>query len=235
MTIPSSQLRTQRPRGVTQPKVARRMRGTAGPGRARAAEDFWGQYSPSPKGPVRDPAPAAPAVACFVEELGHLRGLPAAGLATHDDDGVLGHRLHDHLLFRENRELQPLFLPETGSQCSGTSVGGGVCVRVSPAERPQGRGDFAQTRQDYVGRRGFCRAGSWHVDCTEARGARCVRWRTEARTAGEGARGYGPAGTDTGRVLGAQERRPWGQPGRCRGGLRCGNCQLLLVGGGVYV
>lgn len=234
MTIPSSRLRTQRPRGVTQPKVARRMRGTAGPGRARAAEDFWGQYSPSPKGPVRDPAPAAPAVACFVEELGHLRGLPAAGLATHDDDGVLGHRLHDHLLFRENRELQPLFLPETGSQCSGTSVGG-VCVRVSPAEWPQGRGDFAQTRQDYVGRRGFCRAGSWHVDCTEARGARCVRWRTEARTAGEGARGYGPAGTDTGRVLGAQERRPWGQPGRCRGGLRCGNCQPLLVGGGVYV
>lgn len=87
---------------------------------------------------------------------------------------------------------------------------------MSPAERPQGRGDFAQTRQDYVGRRGFCRAGSWHVDCTEARGARCVRWRTEARTAGEGAGGYGPAGTDTGRVLGAQERRPWGQPGRCR-------------------
>lgn len=130
MTIPSSRLRTQRPRGVTQPKVARRMRGTAGPGRARAAEDFWGQYSPSPKGPVRDPAPAAPAVACFVEELGHLRGLPAAGLATHDDDGVLGHRLHDHLLFRENRELQPLFLPETGSQCSGTSVGEGVCACV---------------------------------------------------------------------------------------------------------
>lgn len=58
------------------------------------------------------PGPAPPAVACFVEKLGHLCSLPTASLATHDDNGVLGHRLHDDLLFGEDRELEPLLLWE---------------------------------------------------------------------------------------------------------------------------
>lgn len=107
-----------------------------------------------------------------------------------------------------------------------------VCVRVSPAERPQGRGDFAQTRQDYVGRRGFCRAGSWHVDCTEARGARCVRWRTEARTAGEGPGATAQRGQTR---AGSLEHKSdvHGDSLAGAGGLRRGNCQLLLVVGGL--
>lgn len=58
------------------------------------------------------PWPALPAVACFVEKLGHLCSLPTAGLTTHNDNGVLSHRLHDGLLFSEDRELEPLLLWE---------------------------------------------------------------------------------------------------------------------------
>lgn len=90
-------------------------------------------------GPCGQPPPA---VACFVEKLGHLGGLPAAGLAAHDDNGVLGHCLHDHLFFRENRELQPLFLAREGKSAL-TEWGWGVVV---PCRRAEGMGGFVQSK-----------------------------------------------------------------------------------------
>lgn len=83
----------------------------------------------------RTGAPGAPpAVACFVEKLGHLRGLPAARLATHDDDGVLGHGLHNHLFFGQDRKLQAFFLQreegstrESGVPCRMAEGTKGLC------------------------------------------------------------------------------------------------------------
>lgn len=114
------------------PKVTQHTNGRA------TTRDIWGHYHCHPRD-LQAPVPAPPAVARFVEKLGHLCGLPAARLTTHDDDGVLGHRLHDHLFFRDNWELQPFFLPETRSQRLGN--------RGSPAEWQRGRGDKVRLRK----------------------------------------------------------------------------------------
>lgn len=150
----------------------RRRTACPGPHSQRTAGQDWSPGAP-------------PAVACFVEKLGHLRGLPAARLATHDDDGVLGHRLHDHLFLGQNRELQafPLQREEGSTREPG-----------SPAPRLRG----PCSERDDAGRR---------VSLQVAAGcARAVRTRGQGVPTGNRSLGSGAGDRDASRAL--QKARP---------------------------